>query len=143
MTDENKRVIEVHGIKMEVDLRYAKRVETYKVGDPVKLLLKEYSGYNDYPGVIAGFADFQNFPAIEILYLLRDGDIKFYTFTEKSEAEIAPFNDYEMVFTRSDILAKIDRQIAEYEEKIRAIKSKRVAFDNFFGKAFQNELVNN
>ena len=32
MSEENKRVVEINGIKMEIDLRYAKRIDTFKVG---------------------------------------------------------------------------------------------------------------
>ena len=40
---EEKRIIEVNGIKMEVDLRNAKRIDQFKVGDSVKVLVKSYS----------------------------------------------------------------------------------------------------
>ena len=30
--DENKRIIEVNGVKIEVDLRSAKRIDEFKVG---------------------------------------------------------------------------------------------------------------
>lgn len=35
--EENKKIIEVNGIKMEIDLREAKIINNYKVGDSVKL----------------------------------------------------------------------------------------------------------
>jgi len=138
--DENKRIVEIHGIKMEVDLRYAKRIDTYRVGDPVKVMIKDYSGYKARPGVIVGFCDFTENPAIEIMYLENE-DLQLLTFTDKSEAEIAPFNDYEMVFSRADILSKIDRKIQQKEEEIRTLKSKKEAFDKHFGKIFANEMV--
>jgi len=137
---EEKRIVEIHGIKMEVDLWYAKRIDTYRVGDAVKVMVKDYSGYKSWPGVIAGFCDFKEHPAIEILYL-EDYNLNFLTFTDESDAEIAPFNDYEMVFSRADILAKIDRKIQEAEETIRELHKKREAFEKHFGKVFANELV--
>ena len=42
MSEDNKRIIEINGIKMEVDLRNAKRIDTFKVGDPVKVLDMTY-----------------------------------------------------------------------------------------------------
>jgi len=138
--NENKRIVEIHGIKMEVDLQYAKRIDTYRVGDPVKIMIKDYSGYKARPGVIVGFCDFSENPAIEVIYL-EDSDLKLLTFTSKSEAEIAPFNDYEMVFSRVDILAKIDRSIQRKEEEIRTLQSKKEAFEKHFGKVFANEMV--
>ena len=35
---EEKRLVEINGIKMEVDMRSARRVDTFKVGDNVKVL---------------------------------------------------------------------------------------------------------
>ena len=40
MSDEQKRIVEIGGVKIEVDLRTAKRVDSYRVGDPVKVLTK-------------------------------------------------------------------------------------------------------
>ena len=37
MENENKRIIEVNGVKMEIDLRQAKVIDNYKVGDYVKV----------------------------------------------------------------------------------------------------------
>ena len=36
---EEKRIIDINGMKMEVDLRTAKRIDTFKVGDNVKVWL--------------------------------------------------------------------------------------------------------
>ncbi|KPL25618.1 MAG: hypothetical protein AMJ75_00470 [Phycisphaerae bacterium SM1_79] len=141
--DSEKRIVEIHGIKMEVDLRYAKRIDTYRVGDAVKLLIKEHSyssSYSTYPGVIVGFCGFAHQPAIEILYLKNDGDICLMAFSEKADAELAPFNDYEIVFTRADVLEKMDRKIFEKEEELHTLKLKREAFVKHFGEAFPREM---
>ena len=36
--NENIRTIEVNGVTLEVDMRYAKRIDQFKVGDTVKVL---------------------------------------------------------------------------------------------------------
>ena len=41
---EEKRIVEIDGVKIEVDLRTAKRIDTFRVGDNVKVLCKEYNG---------------------------------------------------------------------------------------------------
>ena len=38
--NEFLREIEIGGIKMQIDLRQAKRIDTFKVGDSVKILKK-------------------------------------------------------------------------------------------------------
>jgi hypothetical protein len=35
--EENKRIVEIDGVKIEVDLRSAKRIDTFRVGDNVKV----------------------------------------------------------------------------------------------------------
>ena len=82
-TDTGKRVVEINGVKMEVDLRSAttQEVNTYKVGDQVKVLIKDYSSWKDYPGTIVGFDNFKQRPTIIIAYLERyNSDIRFAYF---------------------------------------------------------------
>ena len=140
MSEDTKRIIEIAGVKVEIDLREAKTIETYRVGDPVKLLKK---GYGDSwicsPGVIIGFAAFQNRPALEILYIsdVSGAGIQVATLTQDSkDIEIAPFNGYEAAWTRTDILGKLDRELLCKEEEVRLLKSKREAFVRCFGKFF-------
>lgn len=145
MYDDAKRIIEVNGVKIEVDLREARRIDTYKVGDPVKVLVKEYQTYKSFPGVIVGFTEYRNTAGIDVLYL--DGsfssfDIKIATITDKSTGiEIGAFNEYECVFSRAEVLEKIDSMIRNKEEEVRVLKNKKKAFIDHFGKAFKNEMV--
>ena len=41
---EGKTMVEIDGVKMEVDLRTARRIDTFAVGDNVKVLCKDYNG---------------------------------------------------------------------------------------------------
>ena len=71
--ESEKRIIEINGIKLEVDMRHAKRVDQFRVGDKVKLMREE--GYGDpkthkvHPGVIVGFEPFKELPTIIVAYL--------------------------------------------------------------------------
>ena len=48
-----KKIVEVNGIKLEVSLTTDKRIDEYKIGDNVKILMKRYSGaFDSYPGII-------------------------------------------------------------------------------------------
>jgi hypothetical protein len=67
MSNEFMRVVEINGIKVEVDLRTAKRVDSYSVGTPVKLLKQEYSDtYTTYTGVIIGFDEFKIYHQLQL-----------------------------------------------------------------------------
>ena len=89
---DQKRVIEVNGVKLEVDMRYAKRIEELRIGSKVKALNKEYSSYSVYPGVIVGFEQFEKLPTIVVAYYKTDysgSDIKFvYYNAETKDTEI-------------------------------------------------------
>ena len=47
--NENIRTIEINGIKLEVDLRTAKRIDQFKVGDNVKVLKKNGGNFQGVP----------------------------------------------------------------------------------------------
>lgn len=129
-------IIEVNGVKMDVDLREAKTVETYKVGDPVKVLVKQYDSWEACPGVIVGFANFANRPGIEILYLNNrygSAEVKLALYTADSkDMEICPMSDYEEAFDRAMVLEKLDGEIQKAKGAIRLLETKRNAFDKFF-----------
>ena len=140
--DEEKRVIEINGVKMEVDLRTATMIETYRVGDSVKVLKKKYSDYEVLPAAIVGFTEFKKLPTIELLTVDRDGGVGFLAFNaESKEVEIAPFNRYEMAFDRASIMEKLESQIRTKREELRVAEAKQKAFVETFAKVFDLEMT--
>lgn len=137
MSDENKRIIEVNGVKMEVDMREAKRVDKFKVGDEVRVLTKPYSEWKTNYGVIVDFTQFQSKPAIDVLYVKEsydDVELIFKTITEDSEEiEIAHVNNINIKFDRADILEMIQDKIDKKREEIRVLKAKKSEFKKHFG----------
>ena len=137
----SKQIIEVSGVKLEVDLREAKTVESYKVGDNVKVLVKEYGDkYKSYPGVIVGFDQFEKLPTIIIAYLegSYDPDLKFVYLNNQSEdVEIAHAQPEEILLKKEDVLAQFDRSIAEDESKIKELKRKKEYFVKYFNQYFK------
>ena len=69
--NEQTQIIEINGVKMEVDLRHAKMVhENIRVGSRVKLMGKDaYGGPSVYPGIVIGFENFQDLPTIVVAYV--------------------------------------------------------------------------
>lgn len=141
--NEDKRIVEINGVRMEVDLRTARIIENYRVGDSVKLLKKRYgTDYDVLPAAIVGFTEFRQLPTIELLALRRDGSIEFFTFNAKTEdVEIAPFNRYEVTFERAAIMELLDTQVNKAREELRLAEAKRKAFVECFAKVFENEMV--
>lgn len=140
MDNEGKTIVEVNGVKMEVDLRTARVVENYAVGDSVKLLKKRYSDYEVLPAVIVGFSEFQKLPTIELLSVARNGEVEFHAFNAQTQdMEIAPFNAYELTFTRESVVERLQAAVNEKAEALRVAQAKLFAFTNNFGKVFKIE----
>ena len=93
---EDKRIVEIDGVKVEVDLRTAKRVDSFRVGDNVKILDKNYSGYKVKPGIIVDFAEFKELPTI-VIAVFEEGSwssspsISFIYYNKESEIKAALF----------------------------------------------------
>lgn len=151
MSGEEKRIIEIQGVKLEVDLRTAttKRIESYKLHDNIKLLIND--GYKDnpnwkvYPGVIAGFIEFEKKPIIVIAYLKMEynsAEIKFVNLSEDSkDIEIAPALAEELPIKEMDIMQKLDRDIETAKAELRDAEAKKNYFVKHFAKYFEREKV--
>lgn len=134
-------IIEINGVKLEVDLRHAKRIDNLKVGDTVKVLKKEYGdSYKSLAGVIVGFDAFDKLPSIIIAYIgdrYDSSNITTFCYNaESKDIEIVPANEHDLSFDKSEILAKFDKEIAKKYEEIKELESKRKYFLHHFKKYF-------
>lgn len=135
-------IVEINGVKMEVDLRHAKIVhENLRVGTKVKVLTKnDYSGPSVYAGVIVGFEPFPSLPTIIVAYIDTSftGGLKFaYINSNSAEKwEIVPSLDDELPIAKNDVLAQFDRQIEQKEAELRDLKGKRDFFLRHFNAYF-------
>jgi hypothetical protein len=143
MHKENLQVIEINGIKMEIDLRHAKKVDTFRVGDRVKVLKKVYSGSAIYHGVIVGFEAFNRLPTIVVAYVDSDysgADLKIEYVNasrkEEDQIEIIPDLDKSLPFSKADVLTTFDRKTQKLLEEIKDIHRKKQYFTHRFGKTF-------
>ncbi|MHA1302253.1 MAG: hypothetical protein ACTSPI_00935 [Candidatus Heimdallarchaeaceae archaeon] len=138
---ESKRIVEIAGVKMEVDLREAKTLESYKVGDNVKVLIRKYNdNYESYPGVIVGFDAFEKLPTIIIAYLTEgyDPDLKFAYLNEQSkDIEITHAQPEEVILKKEDVISQFDKKISEKELELTEIKKKKDYFIKYFNQYFR------
>jgi hypothetical protein len=140
MANEEKTVVEINGVKMEVDLRTARVVDNYRVGDTVKVLRKEYSGYAVDYAVIINFTAFEKLPTIELLAVDRDGRVRYQSFNaETKDIEIAPLNELEVQFDYENITQKLNREIDTKEKELLEARARARAFHGAFGKIFGEE----
>ena len=140
------RQIEIDGIKVEVDLRTAKKVDVYKIGDNVKVLKKTYNNeHSVYSGVIVDFVAFKELPAIVVAYFEQDYNgvnIKFETITKESQGiEIAPCLPHEMKINKARVIDKFNIAIASKQRDVDELVQKRDYFVENFSKFFEEATV--
>ncbi len=141
--NEFEREIEINGVKVVVDMRTVKKIDTYRVGDNVKVLKKSYDKYNIYSGVIVDFVNFKELPAIVVAYFNQDysgTSILFETITkETKDIEIAPCLPHELSINKNRVIDKFNYEIEQQQHKVDELKAKRDYFLENFGKFFEEE----
>lgn len=141
---ETSQLIEINGIKLEVDHRTAtlRKVDTFKIGDPVKLLLKEYSGHEVKPGIIVAFDQFTKRPTITIAYL-EHGNMKFAYLFNGCEHEIVPATKADLDLNKDYIVDRMQREIDKAEQDLVGLKAKKQFFIDTFGQVLINKTEEN
>lgn len=139
--EDTKRIVEINGIKVEVDLRTAKRVDQYKVGDPVKVLVKSYGdSYSSHVGVIVGFDEFEKLPTLTVAYVEQSySEVKliFKGINSKSEdVEIAPLQAYDATFDLSKAIETFDNEIFKKKKELEEIERKKAWFSENYSTYF-------
>lgn len=137
MTEE-KRIVEINGVKLEVDLREAKNVESYRVGDPIRVLKKKWDkNWSVYSGVILGFDAFQNSPTILVGMIDDAGKMTYLSLNQHTEDfEIAPMNVVTGMLEKDQILDGMDRVIEKAEQELVTAKAQREIFLKYFHRYF-------
>ncbi len=123
------KIVEIGGVKMEIDMRHARVIDNYKVGDCVKVLKKDYSDYKAFAGVIIGFDDFKQLPTITVAYVdvsYNSAELKFAHINAQSkDIEIVHVNPAEMVIDRTSVLKHFEREIVKKQLEVTDLENKR------------------
>jgi hypothetical protein len=143
---EGKTIIEVNGVKLEVDLRTATRVDTLRVGDRVKVLVKNYSDYTVHPGVVVGFEPFKALPTVIVAYMevtYSEVKLKFVYFNSQTkDTEIVKAIDNDQLdVDKAKMCEVFDRDIAKKEEELEGLRLKKTYFLTEFRKYWEFEGV--
>lgn len=142
--EESKRIIEIDGVKVEVDLRTAKRVESFKVGDNIKILDKEYDTYKVKPGIIVDFAEFQELPTI-VIAVFEEGswssvpNISFiyYNKNTSKKVEIVSCSEDEIKVSKEGVIERFEREIQKKKNEYEDLKNKLEYFKTHFLKVYK------
>ncbi len=141
---ENKRIIEINGIKLEVDLSTAKKIDEFKVGDNVKVLRKDYSdNYDVLAGVIVEFVNFKEMPTMIIAVFKQDYSgtrLDFINFNaETKNVEITPCCEHELKLEKCRVVDKFNQEIEKKRSEMEELINKRDYFEKYFAKYFTPE----
>jgi hypothetical protein len=141
---EQMQIIEINGIKLEVDMRYARRIEELRIGSPVKVLNKgQYGGQTVHAGVVIGFEPFKDLPTILVAYVtdsFSSAEIKVISINSASkDYDIVACVDPDFMVDKAAILQRFDRQIAQKQREIDAIEEQKKYFETNF-KVFWAQL---
>lgn len=146
MAENTKRIVEIDGVKVEVDLRQAKRVDCFRVGDNVKILDKSYEDYKVKPGIIVDFAEFQSCPTI-VLAVFEEGSysygpkITFMHYNQKTadKIEIVPATKDEIMVSKDGVIEKFEREIQKKLNEAEDLKNQLDCFKKNFLRACEEE----
>lgn len=138
------QVIEINGVKLEVDMRYAKRIEELRIGSRVKVL--DSTGYGDakvHPGIVVGFEPFATLPTIIIAYIesnYSDVGLKTVSYNAKTEKiEIVASVDDDFSVNKSEVLGWFRRERQKLDEKRAELDAKEQFFLDRFKAYWRDE----
>ena len=140
---DTKRIVEINGVKIEVDLREATAVETLRVGDAVRVLVKQYGGnYTAHDGVVIGFDQFKNLPTVTVAYAVIDyssADVKVFHYNDATkDTEIIKADEgSRTAFSMDDATEALDKKVATVEAELKSAREKRDYFIEHIGRAWE------
>lgn len=144
--DENKRIVEINGIKLEVDLRSARRIDEFRVGDNVKVLDSRNGKSLVRSGVITDFANFKELPTLIVaMYCPPDywskPSVEFLYYNSQTEdVEIVGVSAEEVIVSRETVVQKFDDEIAKKRDELNDLIIKRDTFVKYFGKKEEGKI---
>lgn len=141
--NDNKRIVEIDGVKVEVDLRTAKKIDYFRVGDNVKIL---HNGIVK-PAIIVDFAEFKDLPTMVIAYF-EGGDywtpptIKFiyYNAENTEKIDIVPTQETELLVSKESVCKQFEQAIDKKRKEYEDLKTKYDYFKKNFLRNVEMEV---
>lgn len=145
----SSQIVEINGVKIEVDMRTAKTIDTFKVGDRVKVLIKQYSNYKSLPGIIVGFDAFKKLPTIVVLtfnpsaYSSKPLELHYINAQSEDIELCMDTNDIPIGIDHADIIDRLNKEIEKKQIEIDETIRQREYFKVMYGTYFDNPLKEN
>lgn len=139
----DNKIIEINGVKFEVDARTAtlRQLSTISIGAKVKVLKDD----TVYYGVVIGFEPFAENPVVIICYMTSGSyyspvDLKFLYYSSKSKEQVVVSSeDDDAGVERDEIVHRIDHDIAKKQNEIKDLEDKKRYFLTKF-KTYWNQF---
>ena len=134
-----KRIIEIDGMKVEIDLESARRIDTFHIGDNVRVLDKTSSTVKVKNGIITAFNNFKDEPCITVA-MFDGGDywnkpsIKFIYIHSgmDNEYEIVLASDDEIRLSKEGVIQRFEQEIAKKQHEVDDLKDQLEYFKTYF-----------
>lgn len=142
----SKQIVEIKGVKLEVDMRTAKTIDTFKVGDRVKVLIKQYSNYKSLPGIIVGFDAFEKLPTIIVLtfnpsaYSSQPLELHYINAQSENVELCMDASNIPIDIDHADIIDRLNKEIEKKQIEIDETVRQREYFKAMYGMYFDNPL---
>lgn len=132
-----KRIIEIDGVKVEVDLTTARRIDTFRIGDNVKVYERDTKKIK--PGVITSFDNFKDDPSITVAVFTEGSywdspKIEFIYFNPSTSDkwDIILASDDEIRVSGDSVVARFEAEIQKKQREADDLKEKLEYFKRFF-----------
>ena len=140
----SKRIIEIDGMKVEVDLDTARRIDTFRIGDNVRVLDKTSNPVKVKNGIITAFNNFKDEPCITVA-MFDAGDywskpsIKFIYIHSgmDNEYEIVLASDDEIKASGDGVVQRFEECIASKQHEVDQLKAQLDYFKTYFMKPIE------
>jgi len=135
------RTIEINGMKFDVDMSTAKRIDEFKIGDNVKVLKKSYNDkYDVLAGVIVEFVNFKDLPTMIIATFRQEysgSTLDFINFNAETEGiEITLCCEHELKLEKCKVVDKMQGEIDKKRHEMEDMIARRDYFEKYFEKYF-------
>jgi hypothetical protein len=142
---QRSETVEIAGVKYEVLIDEARRIESFRVGDTIKVLQKEYNDtYKSSYGVILGFDDFKDFPNIQVALLSMSYNsavisiVDINPSTEKdNKYRICKVAETDLLIDKTEVLRLMDREIEGKKREMDDMLLKKKYFNERFQAYFR------
>ena len=139
------QTVTIGEMKVAISADKAQTTHTYRVGDRIKVLVKDYSEYNVFYGVVCDFDNFKNLPSITVVYIENKygkGEMKFAAINTQTgdKFEIAQCSPEQRIdIEKGDIIQRMQQEIDKKQAEIDDIYRKMNYFDKMFGRWFDSD----